>query len=823
LTRTRGLALLRWLRRIAVGLLALLLLGGAAATLYAWRATPQHDGTLSVAGLRGGVTIERDAHGIPTIRGASVEDVAFGLGFAHAQDRLWQLETHRRIGSARLAEALGSPALDGDRFLRALGVRRAAQAQWQQSKGESRRVLEAYAAGVNAWQRGAMAARPPEMLMLGLPTEDWTPVDSLAWAIMMAWDLGGNWGTELLRARLALTLPVARINELLPPYPGEAPLATADYAALFRELKLGGALALAPPSIERLLAAAPPSGVEGVGSNNWVLAGMRTTTGRPLLANDPHLKITTPALWYFARLVVTGEGGIKVAGATLPGLPGVVLGQNEYIAWGFTNTAPDVQDLYLEQFKPGDAMQVQTPTGWAAVRRVEEVIKVRGGADERLLVRVTRHGPLISDGAGAAGEIAGQGGLGIAMRWTALDADYDPIAAGLALGRARSAAEFVDAASSLWVAPMQNMVVADREGHIAMVSPGRVPIRGPDNDLKGLVPAPGWDARYDWAGFIPADQTPRERDPARGTLATANQRIHGSDYPHFLTSEWAPPWRAQRIEQLLRAKPRHSIEDLAAIQADVTSLATQQILPWLQRARSDHALAPAAMAALKDFNGEMRADRAAPLIFWAWARALTRAVFVDELGGEAPYERVLGARSFRDALEGVLERNDAWWCDDKRTPNVVETCPMLADLALTRALDELGSRFGADVSKWRWGDAHVARSEHRPFSRIRVLAPWFEVRVPSGGDSYTINVGRVSVKPDPTTGELYLNEHAPSLRALYDVGDPSQSRFMHSTGQSGLPWSERYRDFARPWAAVKYLPLWQGDPVSSLTLSPVTP
>jgi penicillin amidase len=539
--------MLRWLRRIAVGLLALVLLAVAVAALYAWRATPQHDGELRVAGLRGTLRIERDAHDVPTIRGASVEDVAFGLGFVHAQDRLWQLETHRRIGSARLAEAFGASALDSDRFLRALGVRRAAQAQWQQSKGESRRVLEAYAAGINAWQRGHMAARPPEMLMLGLPTEDWTPVDSLAWAIMMAWDLGGNWSTELLRARLALTLPVARINELVPPYPGEAPLATADYAALFRELKLGGALALAPEAIDRLLAAAPPSGIEGVGSNNWVVAGTHTTTGRPLLANDPHLKITTPALWYFARLEVTGEGGFKMAGATLPGLPGVVLGQNEHIAWGFTNTAPDVQDLYLERFRPGDAMQVQTPTGWEAVQRVEEVIKVRGSADEMLLVRVTRHGPLISDGGGAALEIAGEGGLGIAMRWTALDADYDPVAAGLALSRARSAAEFVDAASSLWVAPMQNMVVADREGHIAMVSPGRVPARKPDNDLKGLVPAPGWDARYDWAGFIPAGQTPRERDPARGTIATANQRIHGPDYPFFLTSEWAPPWRAQRI------------------------------------------------------------------------------------------------------------------------------------------------------------------------------------------------------------------------------------------------------------------------------------
>jgi penicillin amidase len=814
------MASLRWVRRIAVGLLALLLLAAATAALYAWRATPRHDGELRVAGLRGEVRIERDTHGIPTIRGASVEDVAFGLGFAHAQDRLWQLETHRRIGSARLAEAFGASALESDRFLRALGVKRAALAQWQQSKGESRRVLEAYAAGINAWQREHLAARPPEMLMLGLPTEDWTPADSLAWAIMMAWDLGGNWSTELLRARLALTLPVARINELLPPYPGEAPLATADYAALFRDLKLGGALVLAPGAIDRLLAAAPPSGIEGVGSNNWVVAGTRTTTGRPLLANDPHLKITTPALWYFARLEVTGEGGFKVAGATLPGLPGVVLGQNEHIAWGFTNTAPDVQDLYLERFKPDDATQVQTPTGWATVQRFEETIKVRGGTEETLVVRATRHGPLISDAGGAAAEIAGRGGLAIAMRWTALDADHDPVAAGLALNRARSATEFVDAASRLWVAPMQNMVVADRDGHIAMVSPGRVPVRRPDNDLKGLVPAPGWDARYDWVGFIPGDQTPRERDPLRGTIASANQRIHGPDYPHFLTSEWAPPWRSQRIEQLLRARPKHSIEDLAAMQADVTSLAAQQILPWLQRAKSDHALAPAAMAALKDFNGEMRAERAAPLIFWAWARQLTRAVFVDELGGERTYERVLGSRSFRDALEGVLERNDAWWCDDKRTSGVVETCAMLSDIAFTRALDELRSRFGADVSKWRWGDAHVARSEHRPFSRIKVLAPLFEIRTPSGGDTYTINVGRVSVKPDVTTGELYLNEHAASLRALYDIGDVSQSRFMHSTGQSGLPWSAHYRDFAHPWADVAYVPLWRGEPESVLRLLP---
>ncbi len=804
--------MIRWLRRFVVALAALLLLASAALVIYLWRATPQHDGELRISGIGAAVTIDRDEHGIPTIRAASVEDAAFGLGLVHAQDRLWQLETHRRIGSGRLSEALGPAAQGTDKFLRALGVRRAAEAQWAQLGDESKRVLSAYAAGINAWQRNHLKARPPEMLLLGVPVQDWTPVDSLAWSIMMAWDLGGNWNTELLRARLALTLPVERINQLLPPYPGELPLPTADYAALLRSFKLmGGLTALSAQQIDHLQAIAPPSGVEGVGSNNWVVAGTHTDSGKPLLANDPHLKITTPALWYFARIEVAGEGGFQSAGATMPGLPMVVLGQNQHIAWGFTNTGPDVQDLYLERFKPDDPMQVQTPRGWQRAGSVAEDIHIKGAKSENLVVRQSRHGPIISDAGGATGEVVGTDGnasYGIAMRWTALDADADPIAAGLAINRARSAAAFVDAVTRLWMAPMQNMVVADRDGQIAEVSPGRVPVRKPDNDLKGLVPAPGWDARYDWDGFVPAAQTPREAQPARGWIATANHRIHGPDYPHYLSSEWAPPYRQQRIEQLLRSRAKHSIDDMAAMQADVLSLATPRILPWLQRAQSDHRLAAAAQAALKHFNGEMKADAAAPLIFWAWSRQLVRALFIDELGGPVVYERVLGARSFRDALEGVLERNDAWWCDDKTTADQAETCEQQSGLALTRALDELQQRFGADVSRWRWGDAHVARSEHRPLSRVRLLAPLFELRVPTGGDTYTLNVGRVGVKPDADTGELYLNEHAPSLRAIYDLGDPSRSRVMHSTGQSGLPWTAQFRSFVAPWARVEYVSLW---------------
>jgi penicillin amidase len=802
---------MKWLGRVAALVLLLLVVAAAAAWIYSRRALPQTEGSMTLNGPRAEIRIERDAQGIPTIKAQSVVDAHFGLGFVHAQDRLWQLETHRRIGAGRLAEAFGEPALANDKFLRALGVKRAAARQWANASPQAREVLQAYAAGINAYLRDGLKARPPEFVVLGLQPENWTPEDSMAWAIMMAWDLGGNWTTELTRMRLSLRLPVERINELLPPYPGDKPLAAADYATLFRELKVDGRLG------QQALAAAPESGIEGAGSNNWVLHGSHTTTGKPLLANDPHLKLSAPALWYFARLEAPG---FKVAGATLPGLPGVVLGQNEHVAWGFTNTAPDVQDLYLERIKPDDPTQYQTPGGWAKFESFQEVIRVKGKPDVTMTARATRHGPVISDGGEVTDGLTGPApkpAYAFAMRWTALDPDPGTIDASIGFNKARSVAEFV-AASARYTAPMQNMVVADRDGHIGMVAAGRVPLRRPDNDLKGLVPSPGWDARYDWAGFLEPSATPRETDPARGWIATANQRIHGTDYPHYLTNEWAVPYRMQRIEQLLAARPRHDLQSLRAIQADQLSLATVRLLPFIRQAKSAHPLAAAAQQRLAAFDGTMAADQPAPLIFSAWARHLAEGVFADDLG-QAGWRGSLGGRSYRDALENVLERNDAYWCDDRTTP-AVETCAQQIDAALTKALDELQAAHGSAVATWRWGDAHIARSEHTPFSRVKALARWFELRTPVGGDTYTVNVSRVNLRPDPTTQELYLDEHGPSLRALYDLGDLAQSRVMHSTGQSGSPFSPLYRSFVEPWTRVEYVPLWSAPTVATLVLQP---
>ena len=810
----------KYLRRSLTLLLLAAVVGALGAWFHAHRVLPQTEGRLVLAGARAEIRIERDEHGIPSIQAASLRDAMYGLGVVHAQDRLWQMETHRRIGAGRLAEAFGEAAVETDRFLRVLGVRRVAAVQWAQVSPASREMLLAYTDGVNAVINN-LKARPPEFVILGLQPEPWTPEDSLAWAIMMAWDLGANWQTELIRLRLALKLPKERIDQLLPPYPGEPVPASMDYAAFYRSLKLDGQQALAEPALLRLMAAAPESEVEGVGSNSWVLAGSRTSTGKPLLASDPHLKLSSPALWYFARI---SAPGYQAAGATLPGLPGVVMGQNQHIAWGLTNTGPDVQDTYLERIKPEDAGQYQTPDGWAAFETRQELIKVRGAADVAITVRNTRHGPVISDvaSAGVADEALGpkaRPGYVIALRWTGLDTDNDIMATTLAMNTAGSVDEFIKA-SATWVAPQQNMAVADDAGHIALVSPGRVPLRKPENDLSGLAPAPGWDARYDWAGYLPVDVLPQQRDPARGFIANANQKITPPGYEPFISHQWAMPYRHQRIEQMIEAAPQHGLADLRRMQGDVKSLAVQRLLPRLLQAQSRHPLAAAAQQQLAGFDGTMASDKAAPLIYWAWHRALSERVLADELGAPI-YDRLLGQRGYFDALEGVLARDDAWWCDDKTTA-AVETCQGQIDAAFTAALDELQALQGSNVAAWQWGRAHQARSEHRPFSRVKLLARWFEQRQPVGGDSYTVNVGRVSLKADASTGEFYLDEHGPSLRGLYDLGDRSQSRVMHSTGQSGIPWSPHFRSFSAPWARVDGVPLWPapGGPVKALVIVP---
>ncbi|MGT2508513.1 penicillin acylase family protein [Cupriavidus basilensis] len=800
---------MRWLKRLAwlVLMPAVLVVVGTLGA-YVWyrqASQPLTAGTLKLPGLRESVSIVRDRHAVPHIKAANAQDAYFALGFVHAQDRLWQMQMNKRIAAGRLAEILGPPALDTDRFLRTLGVRRNAEAILAQSSDETHAALQAYADGVNAYIDGRKGPLPPEFLILRTQPEHWEPADSLAWQTMMAWDLGGNWTQETLRMRLAQVLPVSRISELLAPYPGERPLRTMDYGNLYRHL---APLATAMARVEQQ---APPGYVEGMGSNNWVVSGAHTRSGKPLLANDPHLGLQAPALWYFAHLQAPG---LDVTGATLPGTPVVALGHNQRIAWGFTNTAPDVQDLFIERLQPGSTQRYQIPDGWADFITRTETIHVKGAPDVTLSVRETRHGPVISDAAEPVATAAAPLGAQyvVAFQWTALRADDRTLQAGLALNRATDWASFLKSLRDFH-SPQQNIVYADVDGNIGFIAPGRVPLRRADNDLKGLAPAPGWDARYDWTGFVPFDQLPRSFNPPEGVIATANQKIVEDDYPYFLTSEWTVPYRYQRIRTLIDATQRHTMDSFAAIQKDTLSLAVRDALPLLLSASfaSNPALPPrerALIESLRKWDGDMQAGLAEPLVATAWLRELSRGLFEDKVG-ETLFNRLWEQRNVQQPMLNVL-RNPrglgAFWCDDGKTPGQ-EDCDDAIGTAWRHAIADLDQRYGDKPERWRWGKAHAARSEHKPFGKQPYLAGLFNVKVPTGGDTYTVNVGRHNLRDEAAPFE---SVHAASLRAIYDLSDLSESRFMDSTGQSGNIMSTHYRDWTDKWAAVQYITMAAG-------------
>ncbi len=816
---------MRVIKRLATAVSLLLLLACLAGAWYAWRTLPKTEGQLQLPGLRAAVEVRRDPADVTHILGSDARDTWMALGFVHAQERTWQLEFNRRVTRGRLSEVLGPATLETDLLMRTLGIRRAAQAQYDFLSEEAKQALQAYAAGINAFHAYRTQALSPEFQLLGIdPREEaragtyWDAIDSVAWSLMMALDLGGNWGNELARLSALEVIDTGRLWELMPPYPGEQPAASADLARLYREAGVYPDRAAATQS--SFTPAAMPAGwlaeasadirdwtaslgtVEGKGSNNWVVDGSRSVTGRPLLANDPHLGLSAPAIWYFARLQAPDTAdmkGMDVIGATLPGTPFVVLGRTDGVAWGFTNTGPDVQDVYLEAIHPEDPTRYRVPSdgpepAWATFETREEVVRVKGQPDVRHTVRMTRHGPVLSDVPGRNSQLVDTRRYALALRWTALDADNGNVIATLRSNRARNVDELLDALKDFH-APMQNVVMADRDGRIAYKAAGKVPLRHPDNDIRGVAPSPGWDARYDWIGWLPYEQTP-EDDGSRGWIATANQRIHGPDYPHFLTQDWAPPYRQDRIAELLAATDKHDQASFKRLHGDIVSKATQRLLPYVKKLRPDHALGNAALDSLRDFDGTMRADSAAPLIFSVWMDEFTRAVLGGRLG-QARFEAMYGKRQFRSGMELILETDNRFWCGE-------EGCEVAATRALERALDRIRQEYGDDVSAWRWGKAHPAISVHRPLSNVKPLAPWFEVRTPTGGDAYTVNVGQYHVDKGDAP---FANRHAASLRAIYDLADPEQSVFMYQTGQSGNVFSPRYRDMAADWAAVRYRPL----------------
>lgn len=753
-------AIFRFLGRLAGFVLVLAVLGLCFAVALVYLALPDAREELAIPTLSAPVSITLDAHGIPRIAARTERDAAVALGWLHARDRMFQMEAMRRGAEGRLAEIAGPAALRLDRFSRTLGLAQRARADLDAMAPEARDLLEAYAEGVNARLavRGRMIA--PEFLVLGEP-EPWKPEHSLLWGKVMGLWLSGNWRRDIERARLAGLLPPERLRQLWPEdeSPGRLDLAGLDGAAL-----------------DRLLAATPRFGQDAPlpdsASNAWAVTAARSASGAPLLASDPHLGFQAPILWYLARIELP-DGRFR-AGATAPGVPAVVIGRNESLAWGFTTTHSDTQDVFIERVL--DANTYAAPDGPRPFQVREERIAVRGRAEPEILrVRETRNGPVISD-LEAAGGLAPNTVLAVAMANLAPDGTV--AAALLALNRARDIAE-ARAAAAQFSYPPQNLILADRTGRIAQYLIGRTPIR---RSGDGTLPVPGWDGAADWTGFVPFEAMPHIEDPASGMIASANSRPAPADHPVFLGRDWFGDWRLRRIAELLGARPRHDLAGFAAMQNDIVSPFAREVLPRLRAVTPSEASARA-HALLRDWDGAMRADAPQPLIFHAWLQAFRRLALEAQGAGAAAD---LVGQEFTAFLLRPDGRGRAWCAP--------AGCDALLATALDEAVRRLSERHGRDPAAWRWGAEHVARFEH-PLLRFLPGLGWLtRLEVPTGGDGETLSRGGFR---DGMGGFAHL--HGAGLRAAFDLADPDGVLAMIATGQSGHPLSDRWGDLVEPW------------------------
>lgn len=762
-------------------------------------------GDVLAPGLGAPVTIKFDEYAIPHISAMNDEDAWFSLGFIHATERPWQMEFNRRLASGKLSEILGSPTVGLDKFIRTLGIRRTADKQYENYPIEYKQYLQAYADGVNEGYKRLGWALPPEFILLQTKPGLWSPADSVAWSLMLALDLGGNWHKEFIRLELSNSLDTHRIWEALPPYPGENPPSTVNFSKMYRDLGLFNKPISDSSSIDRLqkFSEVLPGGVDGLGSNNWVISGEKTVSGQPLLANDPHLGLTTPAIWYMAHIE---SPGLKIMGATMPGIPGVVIGRTEELAWGFTNTDPDVQDLFIEALDTNFPGRYKTPDGYKNFILREETISIKGQNPIRFIARETRHGPVISDAYERAEKLINTQRFAISMKWTALDLTNQTLVAGFKMNQAKTLDQFKDALKHYY-APMQNVVMADQKGQIAYRAIGAVPKRTKGQGLFGSVPGLGWDRKYDWAPYLSLDVLPKENNPNQAWIATANQRVHSANHPYPLTADWHMPYRHDRIQSLLDTEKKHDMNSMKVIQTDTVSLSAKDLLPLLLNATSPHPLAAKAKVILSEFDGDMSLNSSGATIFNAWAHQLTRLLFSEKLGLSFAIE--YGKRDFRSGLHHVMKLHArdpsaaAFWCDITSTKKI-ETCEDLFNDSLTEALTQLSKRLGDQPESWSWGKVHIATSEHRPFSQIKLLKRHFEINRPTPGDGFTINIGFMDLG---NIKNPFKVTKAASLRTIFDLSDLDQSQFIFQTGQSGWINSPHYSDYANIWAQQDYLPL----------------
>lgn len=793
------------------------------------RSFPQTNGTVQIPGLTGAVDIYRDDYGVPHIYADNIHDLFLAQGYVHAQDRFYQMDFWRHQTAGRLSEMYGDGLVGTDKFLRTVGWQRLAEQEYALADAETKAILDAYAEGVNAYigNRSA-AALSLEYSILALnglqyTPEPWQPPSTLAWAKAMAWDLGGNLDGEITRAILNQKLGVAKATEYMPiAYPADHPVIMPDPAISANALD---GLQTQIAQINEALGGK----FDGIGSNNWVIAGSRTTTGLPLLANDPHLSIQMPSIWYEVGLhcrAISETCPFDVTGFSFAGAPGVIIGHNNRIAWGMTNVGPDVQDLFIEKINPANPNQYEVNGEWRDMVIVNETIKVKGGGEEPLTIRYTRHGPLISEVYGLE-DFAADSGLdasaqyAFALRWTALEVNQTWRAI-LNLNRAQNFEDFRNALRD-FAAPSQNMVYADVEGNIGYQVPGNIPIR---KNGEGQAPVEGWADEYEWERYIPFDELPYAYNPPQGYIATANNAVVGPDYPYLISLDWDPGYRAKRIVELIEAQPKISIDYIQQIQGDDMNVGATEVLPYLLAALEGFQFGTPGQAqaadALRGWDYQMRIESQPAALYMSFFNALLEATFHDDLPADQGLEDYWpggGADNWL-VLRAILATPDNAWWDNAATPTA-ETRDDILRQAFTDGYAALEDRLGKNMETWQWGALHsaifvnatVGRSGVAPIEALFNRGPF-----PTAGGSSIVNATGWNMTRDDQAepDNPYRIGSVPSMRMIVDLSNLDNSFTIHSTGQSGHAYHDHYIDMADPWRLIEYHPMrWGAESVQN--------
>ena len=798
------LTLFRWLLRIVTGLIVLGILAVVIAYWFLSRSLPDYNENFTVAGISAPVEIVRNNDNVPHIFGKSDADVFYALGFAHAQDRLWQMTMLRRTAQGRLSELFGSRTVKIDELMRRFDLENLARASLAVQDEPTKQALAAYAAGVNAWiaqvNLGARGRGAPEFFFFSNEIAAWQPADSLAILKLMALQLSGQLENEVLRARMSLLLPAPRLMDILPDDTGRGVAALPDYASIAP----GVIPSMQPLRIaDNPLSPFPRRELAGA-SNAWAAAPSRSAAGGSLLANDPHLGFTAPTLWYLARLELQSGG---VIGATIPGVPTVLIGRSDALGWGLTSAYVDDQDLFIEEVNPENPEQYRTPDGWKPFETRRTIVQVKDANPVTLTLRWTDNGPVLPGSHYDIGSVT-PGGHVMSLGWTALTGQDTSMTAAIRLMKARSRIEATEA-GRLFVAPAQNLMLADPEG-IAMQVIGALPKRDARHQTQGRMPAPGWLAENRWQGVFPYEENPHFTDPTTGILGNTNNKTIDRPFPLHLSFDWGDTQRIQRWLTLMKTREVHTRESFIEAQLDTVSPTARLLLPligadlWFTGeaapAGTPERMRQKALDLLAKWNGEMNEHLPEPLIYQAWMRALQDRLIRDDIGPMADEFTHIEP----DFLERVYRNTDgaAAWCDVLQSA-VIETCTDIARIALDEALLRLSERYGQNVESWRWGDLHQAAQDHPVLGDVPVLRYFVNIRQSTSGDDHTLMRGRTKGTGD----DPFLNVHGAGYRGVYDFADPDSSVFIISTGQSGHPLSRHYDNLGERWRQGEYIPM----------------